>query len=465
MWAGEGFIQGSGEREAEEVGENYLNHLIARNLIQVGQRKLDGRIKSIRIHDILHSLCVKVAKETSFFITINDEVTSNSAMRVRRVTSHSSNLGDITFFNNFRTAELRAMLCFGGADWSKLKRKHAKKYLREAKCLRVLSLSHTWLSFALPSEIGNLRHLSYVRLSGEFVDLPTTISNLENLVTLDIRGCYKMIIPPHIIWNMKKLRHILLSKPLYFNSRVLLPNIGKVLHSTETASVNIQTLYGLMVTYIPDNYSFPKFINLKKLGFTFGNSSHLSKAKMLLDSIIVPHKLEILRLDYQPQFFKPHNIVDLNLNRFENLFRLHLSGHVTEFPEYDKMPQNLTKLTLVKTFLKADPMETLKKLPKLKILKFGIYSYSGEKILVCSGGGPNNFSQLQVLDITGLYNIKELLVEEEGLPQLTKLRIMNCNLAMRIPSRIHDITEKVEIPNAVMKRRRLAMAARWEDSL
>ncbi|PSS16409.1 Disease resistance RPP13-like protein [Actinidia chinensis var. chinensis] len=193
MWEGEGFIRASEEQEVEDVGEDYLNHLISRNLIQVGRRKFDGRIKSIRIHYILHSLCVRVAKETSFFITINDEVTSNSAMQVRRVASHNSNLGDSTFFNNFRTTGLRAVLCFGVDDWSNRKRKHVKKYLRELKYLRVLSLKCRELSIDLPSEIGNFKHLSYVRLSAEFVwcgELPTTISNLENLVTLNIRGCY-----------------------------------------------------------------------------------------------------------------------------------------------------------------------------------------------------------------------------------------------------------------------------------
>ncbi|XP_057467385.1 toMV susceptible protein tm-2-like isoform X2 [Actinidia eriantha] len=443
MWAGEGFIRGSGERKAEDVGEDYLNHLISRNLIQVGRRNFDGRIKSIRIHDILHSLCVRVAKETSFFIIINDEVTGNSAMRIHRVTSKSSNLGVRTFFNNFRTAELRAVLCFAGDDWGKLKRKQVKKYLRESKCLRVLSLKCRKLSIAMPSEIGNLRHLSYVRLSvqsGSYGELPTTISNLENLVTLDIRGCYNMVIP-HIIWNMKKLRHILLSEfcEIKFDSRGLLRNMDNILHSTEAASVNIQTLYGLMVRYFPENYSFPKFTNLKKLGFSFGSGSNLSKAEVLLDSIIVPHKLEILRLRYLSHL--PFNIMNLNMHRYENLLRLHLYGPMMMLSQYDILPQTLTKLTLVHTFLESDPMDTLKKLPILKVLKFGYNSYLRKTMVVRSQGGPNNFPQLQILKIEGLPYLKQLIVEGEVMPHLAKLVIVNCNMEKSIPRRIHAITE------------------------
>ncbi|GFS41254.1 hypothetical protein Acr_00g0073310 [Actinidia rufa] len=313
-------------------------------------------------------------------------------------------------------------------------------------------------------EIGNLRFLSYFRLTvdtGGCGDLPTTISKLKNLVTLDIRGCHYMVVP-HIIWNMKKLRHILLSEfcEIKFDSGGLLRNIAKALHSTDVASINLQTLYCLMIENFPDNYSFPKFTNLKKLGFSFGIGSNLSDAKVLLDLIILPQKLEILRLHFL--FTHAFNIMDLNLPRFENLFRLHLEGPVTELPEYDDLPQNLTKLTLIYTFLKADPMDTLKKLPKLKILKFGDYSYMGEKMMVCSRGGTNNFPQLQVLDISGLHRLEELVVEEEGMPHLAKLRMKYRNLAMRIPRRIHDLTEKVEIGFASGKRQRIRSLCRWE---
>ena len=68
-----------------------------------------------------------------------------------------------------------------------------------------------------------------------------------------------------------------------------------------------------------------------------------------------------------------------------------------------------------KLYLEEDPMETLKKLSNFKILNLGHNSCTGEKMMVCLGG-PNNFPQLQVLQIQQLYHLKELTAEEEGMP-------------------------------------------------
>ncbi|XP_028122080.1 putative disease resistance protein At1g50180 [Camellia sinensis] len=58
LWAAKGFIQGSGVREVEDVGDDYLNHLIARNLIQVVQRRFHGKASSNEVGNLknLHYL-------------------------------------------------------------------------------------------------------------------------------------------------------------------------------------------------------------------------------------------------------------------------------------------------------------------------------------------------------------------------------------------------------------------------
>ena len=47
----------------EEVREDYLEDLIARNVVQVCKRHLDGTVKVYRVHDLLHKICVLKAKE------------------------------------------------------------------------------------------------------------------------------------------------------------------------------------------------------------------------------------------------------------------------------------------------------------------------------------------------------------------------------------------------------------------
>ncbi|KAL3329337.1 hypothetical protein AABB24_036438, partial [Solanum stoloniferum] len=69
MWIAEKLIvvNSGNRREAEDLAEDFLNDLVSRNLIQVAKRTYDGRISSCRIHDLLHSLCVVLGKESNFF--------------------------------------------------------------------------------------------------------------------------------------------------------------------------------------------------------------------------------------------------------------------------------------------------------------------------------------------------------------------------------------------------------------
>ncbi|KAI7988703.1 Disease resistance protein RPP8 [Camellia lanceoleosa] len=218
----------------------------------------------------------------------------------------------------------------------------------------------------------------------------------------------------------------------------------KFLHPVE-ASLNLQTLYGLKFQRRPIKHRFPKFTSLRKLGVSFKGCDS-SNIKVLLDAITASHKLDTLRLLSALEVGESHsfNIQDLNLFRFENLSRLHLRGALPELQQHVSLfPPNLTKLTLKFTFLKENPMETLKKLPKLKILKLDSNSYIGQK-MVCSGrrGIDDNFPQLQVLEVFNLPFLVELILEKEVMPQLKKLRISNFRFegVIKLPKRIRDIS-------------------------
>ncbi|CAL5400297.1 unnamed protein product [Camellia sinensis] len=85
-------------------------------------------------------------------------------------------------------------------------------------------------------------------------------------------------------------------------------------------------------------------------------------------------------------------------------------------------------------------MKTLKKLPKLKILKLYYGSYVGSK-MVCSRAPGCNFPQLEVLKIGYLEKLEELIVEEGGMPRLKELGIFRCNPITTVPNRIKNIME------------------------
>ena len=67
MWKAEGFIPqiqhgGDGEDTMEDEGEQYLQELVQRCMVQVGKIGSLGRIKTCRIHDIMRDFCISKAK-------------------------------------------------------------------------------------------------------------------------------------------------------------------------------------------------------------------------------------------------------------------------------------------------------------------------------------------------------------------------------------------------------------------
>ncbi|KAI8021249.1 Disease resistance RPP8-like protein 3 [Camellia lanceoleosa] len=428
LWAAEGFIRGSGVREVEDVGDDYLNHLIARNLIQVVRRRFDGKVRSCRIHDILHNLCIREAKEINFFNTQSDVITCNRGTGVRRVTTHGSNFEDYISLN-YPTPRLRSMLSFSG-NLRFVRRKMVKNFLRDFEFLRVLSVKCDYLPRALPNEVGNLKNLHYLGLGSRgYIEIPHTISNLKGLLTFDVQGAG--VILPDVIWTMKQLRHILL--PLY-----CVTNLHRTFHRIEICLPNLQTLYGLTEVVRCDFNFLHKLVNLRKLHVKFSSERII---EILSDPTLGLTKLEkLVLLNAGGEMLRT-----LNLSRYENLLTLKL-GHFwwfrSELPRHHKLPPNLTKLTLFRNFLQEDPMETLKELPRLKILKLYSNSYLGSK-MVCPGAPGCNFPQLEVLKIDRLEGLRELIVKEGGMPRLKELGIFQCNPITRVyvPDRIKNIME------------------------
>ncbi|THG02888.1 hypothetical protein TEA_014936 [Camellia sinensis var. sinensis] len=433
LWTAEGFIRGSGVREVEDVGDDYLNHLIVRNLIQVVQRRFDGKVRSCRIHDILHDLCIREAKEINFFNTQNDVITCNHGTGVRRVTTHGSNFEDYISLN-YRTPKLRSMLSFSG-DLRFVRREMVKNFLRDFEFLRVLSVKCEYLWGRLPNEVGNLKNLHYLGLgSRNSIEIPHTISNLKGLLTFDVQGSGGCVILPDVFWTMKQLRHILLPRSCKVPSFCGI-NLDRIFYRTEICLPNLQTLYGL-TEEVGCNFSFlHKLVNLRKLGV---NNSSTRIIEILSDPTLVLTKLEKLSLS---GFISGEKLGTWNLSQYENLLSLKLEcigWWNSKLPQHDTLPPNLTNLALSFNYLEDDPMETLKKLPKLKILKLYHGSYMGSK-MVCPGAPGCNFPQLEVLKIERLEKLEELIVEEGGMPRLKELGFFGCIPITTVPDRIKNI--------------------------
>ncbi|KAL7259924.1 hypothetical protein ACSBR1_005729 [Camellia fascicularis] len=227
--------------------------------------RFNGKVRSVRIHDSLHDLCIREAKEISFFNTQNDVITCNLGTGVRRVTTHGSNFEDYISLN-YRTPKLRSMPSFSG-DLSSVRRKMVKNFLQDFEFLRVLSVKCHNLPRALPNEVGNLKNLYYLGLGGfrNYIEIPHTISNLKGLLSFDVREIGGCVILPDVFWTMKQLRHILLPHSCYVPSFCGI-NLDRTFYRTEICLPNLQTLYGLTEELGCDFSFLHKLVNLRKLG-------------------------------------------------------------------------------------------------------------------------------------------------------------------------------------------------------
>ncbi|RHN67287.1 hypothetical protein MtrunA17_Chr3g0101171 [Medicago truncatula] len=80
QWIAEGFVKEYGGRTMEEVAEGYLKELIHRSLVQVDSVSIDGRVKSCRVHDLVHEMILRKYEDLSFCKNITSKQLSLTGM-------------------------------------------------------------------------------------------------------------------------------------------------------------------------------------------------------------------------------------------------------------------------------------------------------------------------------------------------------------------------------------------------
>lgn len=171
LWVAEGFIKPNGARLLEEIAEDYLKDLVDRNLILVGKRHDDGKIKSCDVHDLLRDLCLQVGEQQDFVHVTKDGI---------------------------RGTKRRLMFDRSMSE--------TRNVLFKQRLLRVLNLGYSFT----PEELFgcvNLRYLAF-KYKKDLL-LPTSVCLPWNLQTLiiDIQHS-KAVVAPTEIWKMRQLRHV-----------------------------------------------------------------------------------------------------------------------------------------------------------------------------------------------------------------------------------------------------------------
>ncbi|KAG5585409.1 hypothetical protein H5410_045843 [Solanum commersonii] len=369
-----------------KVGSRII--IMSRNLIQLAKRTYNGRISSCRIHDLLHRLCVDLAKESNFFHTEHNAFGDpGNVARLRRITFYSDNVMDEFFRSNPKLEKLRVLFCFTENPSIFSPMVHFDFKLLQTLVVVMPQNSEAVVTF--PSKFGNMTYLCYLRLEGYICGkLPNSIVKLTRLETIDIDQ-NSMIQLPSGVWEAKQLRHFCYidngqASNSCFSTSSFYPNMYSLPPN------NLQTLM-----WISDKFFelrlLHRSINLRKLGIVGVSDSTI---KILSTFSLVPKALEVLKLMF---FSDPSE--QINFSSYPNIVKLHLHVFGSMSLNSEAFPPNLGKLTLVNFMVDRYVLAVLKTLPKLRKLKMVFCKYNEEKMDLSGEVNGYSFLQLEVLHI------------------------------------------------------------------
>ncbi|XP_062083399.1 probable disease resistance RPP8-like protein 2 [Humulus lupulus] len=415
----------------EDLAYDCLSELVERSMIQVKDMSSTRRIKSFCIHDLMRDLCVSKARDENFlhFMDLRNKVEEpiesvsivpiTNVRRVAIYCDRKSTDNDIVHMVRNIDGSLRYLsvherrIAFEGVF-----RHVCNRFLM----LRVLIIDISDLCTRLPKEIGNLIHLRLFSMPKSLIKMiPSYFGNWRCLQTLRVCTEYDKI--PNSMCKLEQLRH------LYFLNHMTGVGIGEFLRSTKSRNL-LQTLIGVHSKYLVLS-DLLQLENLKKLVIVVDENfySFLHNPQTLTFT-----RLLSLRVIADGNDVKI-DIVPLILS-CPQIYKLTLDSLVVRLPQVNQFSPNLIKLRLFNLRLEDDPMPTLEKLPKLRVLVIGSDSFMGDE-MVCSRGG---FNRLESLELNNLYRLKEWKVEESALSRLGYLRIEKCRGLRRVPDGLRNIS-------------------------
>lgn len=399
-----------GPLESVAIAKKFLKELIRRNLVQVGERKQNGKVRTCIFPGTLRELWLREKTISDFDVYVIDS--TDSTMQANK--------------------NPRSILCFDtqegtGEDVGILLRNRiASGHFLQVKVLDLEQVCRP----QLPDTIGKLIQLTYLGLRWTYLEnIPSSIGNLVNLETLVVNHTYIRTLPS-TIGKLQKLQNLCMSE-------ICRGKIGQ--GRNEKFPPNLQILRGAFLDMksfgsggymliphkdCPMKHFLSGLKNLRRLELAF--QIDLSQQKQLTDSFAVELKdLRTLMLKSIDEMPRPQDLHVNHLSGLVNLSSIYLFGKLKNpsvIINVTGLPQSLTELTLSASGISDDPMPELEKLSKLKSLYFYSGSYIG-KTMVCSMGG---FTRLEVLKFWMLHELEEWIVEEQAMWRLKKLEIRSC---------------------------------------
>ncbi|XP_052297267.1 putative disease resistance protein RGA3 [Citrus sinensis] len=222
LWMAQGYLNEKGNKEMEDIGEEYFNILASSSFFQEFKTDGDGKVYKCKMHDLVHDLAQFICRNECLTVKIHGgEESIMSSFEQKKVlhlmltidggTSVPIAIWDNVWNNVKRMRRLRSLLVEGGDySWSS---KVLPRLFDKLTCLRALTLeTHGGYNFIkeIPTNIEKLIHLKYLSLASQtgIKKLPETVCELYNLERLNITSCNHLRELPQGIGKLRKLMYL-----------------------------------------------------------------------------------------------------------------------------------------------------------------------------------------------------------------------------------------------------------------
>ncbi|RWR85669.1 disease resistance RPP13-like protein 4 [Cinnamomum micranthum f. kanehirae] len=258
-WIGEGFALGSEGRTAFEIGRQCMAELVNRCvLISDEKYPLSGQLWSVKIHDIVRDMIIKIARDENF-THLDKRGRPELAVQSRRMcmfgngiieriertelkkstiesklrTLFASDIGEVVVFcKNMELCKLKRLrvLSVSFETFSKKDEDVMKDWLDGiASLLHLVYLKIEECGLKnLPDSVGNLHNLQILCLSewNNLKMLPPTITKLDKLTSFDIDNCRSLECMPDGIERHSRLERLRGFRPTISSHK----NTSRILH-------------------------------------------------------------------------------------------------------------------------------------------------------------------------------------------------------------------------------------------
>ncbi|XP_031091171.1 putative late blight resistance protein homolog R1A-10 [Ipomoea triloba] len=427
LWDAEGFLRAVDHRNMEEVAMECLQDLIDRSLVLIGKQSYNGKIKTIRMHDLLRDLCLREARYENLLNVIGNDYHGAVAGLVKACPWISMKPGCSSIqITSMCFDKLHSLHSVDYVDLS-------KKLLCQFKLLRVVDVKIANRNFKdMMVYMANLVHLRYLALYRTLSPVELKLFEHWNMQSLIVRASTVRLCSREAsrIWKMPLLRNFYVGASRTLGALPLLSS-SFTLEASEVVHRNIETISWLRPKCCTEDL-FTRIPNLKKLGIHGEN-------------------FELENSDGFHNFVHLGQLEKLSIKKWN--FKLPYSG----IPWATSFLQNLKKLKLHWTGLEWSEIRLIGMLPNLEILKL-IEACKGREWEPCEGG----FRQLKRLVIEDGC-LEDWNAVGDHFPVLEHLELSDCISLREIPIELADITTLALIQLTQCLPSALASAKRIQD--